>query len=584
MPTRSLAVALAAIIAGSSLLLSGANVIPGIHPTVNAYAADSTEQAKTTNLVVNIEDISDSGAVMEGFSVSVSGIDTEYSIIKATDKNGSIRINNIPAGKYKVTFLGGTSMYSPSAYASLTKDELELSSDYSEKTLTLKVRKQSEKSPMLAFRFTDKNNTIQYAPSGLEMTIVNESTGASYTSTCSDSGVVRFGNIDEGDYKYTITNVPSGFELQYHGGETGTIQNITKNKYTTGTIFLSAEELDDAVITFQAKDDAATADLGDSNYSKMLFNLCRYEKDAYTPVTTFTYDDIVNGKATYDMSGEDRHSSWALILKDNENDGHAAYQMNLTGIADSNTNSFSFTIDTPKIITNNVIITGPVGHRINLKLKNENLISENDTKTNVDLQIPKNGTINENKIPVGNITVENMPFGEYIATDLTTKQTQEFKIQYDGIYQLIDFTPDNTDDYYIQKYTLYDVFWNKVCENSGTIDDIQKPASQGDKACLYRVELEEGNPYSPVGTAAMMANVRIGSDGTMKVFDENDIGDANNDHSFTIADLVSLQRYLLNIDAKACPQWELADLDGDDQLTAMDLCMLKSIMLQKTSK
>lgn len=584
MPTKSLAVALAAIIAGSSLLLSGANVIPGIHPTINTYAADNTTQAKTTNLVVNIEDISDSSAVMEGFSVSVSGIDTEYSVIKATDKNGSIRINDIPAGKYKVTFLGGTSLYSPSAYASLEKDELELSSEYSEKTLILKVRKQSEKSPMLSFRFMNKNNTIQYAPSGLEMTIVNESTGASYTSTCSDSGIVRFDNIDEGDYKYTITDMPSGFELEFPGVKIGTIQNITKNKHTTGIMSLFAEELNDAVITFQAKDDTATADLGDSNYSKMLFNLCRYEKNAYTPVATFTYNDIANGKAKYNMSGEDRHSSWALILKNDENDGHAAYQMNLTGIADSNTNSFSFTIDTPKIITNNIIITGPVGHRINLKLKNENLISENDTRTNVDLQIPKNGTVNENKIPVGDITVEDMPYGEYIATDLTTKQTQEFKIQYDGIYQSIDFTPDDIDNYYIQKYTLYDIFWNKVYENSGTVNDIQKPASQGDKAKLYRVELEEGNPYSPVGTAAMMVNVRIESDGTVKVFDRNDIGDANNDHSFTVADLVSLQRYLLNVDAKACLQWELADLDGDDRLTAMDLCILKSVMLQKTSK
>ena len=51
-------------------------------------------------------------------------------------------------------------------------------------------------------------------------------------------------------------------------------------------------------------------------------------------------------------------------------------------------------------------------------------------------------------------------------------------------------------------------------------------------------------------------------------------GDCNNDGQFSVADVVMLQKWLLN-DNIELGNWKLADLYADDVLNVFDLCMMK---------
>jgi hypothetical protein len=75
------------------------------------------------------------------------------------------------------------------------------------------------------------------------------------------------------------------------------------------------------------------------------------------------------------------------------------------------------------------------------------------------------------------------------------------------------------------------------------------------------------------------------------VFDENHtdepdepdgpvIGDINKDGACTVADAVLLQKWLLAIPNTELPVWKAGDMNGDEQLDARDLTMLKTVLLK----
>ncbi len=57
------------------------------------------------------------------------------------------------------------------------------------------------------------------------------------------------------------------------------------------------------------------------------------------------------------------------------------------------------------------------------------------------------------------------------------------------------------------------------------------------------------------------------------------LGDANGDGLFTVADLVTLQKYLLV--SGTLPKWKAADFNKDDTINIIDLCMMKTALLKE---
>ena len=57
------------------------------------------------------------------------------------------------------------------------------------------------------------------------------------------------------------------------------------------------------------------------------------------------------------------------------------------------------------------------------------------------------------------------------------------------------------------------------------------------------------------------------------------IGDVNADGTFSIADVVLLQKWLLAVPNVTLPNWKAADLCEDGRLDVFDLCMMKRLLL-----
>ena len=57
------------------------------------------------------------------------------------------------------------------------------------------------------------------------------------------------------------------------------------------------------------------------------------------------------------------------------------------------------------------------------------------------------------------------------------------------------------------------------------------------------------------------------------------VGDCNNDGVFTIADIVMVQKWLLN-DATVLDNWKAADFHSDDMLNVLDLVLMKQLVLE----
>ena len=60
-------------------------------------------------------------------------------------------------------------------------------------------------------------------------------------------------------------------------------------------------------------------------------------------------------------------------------------------------------------------------------------------------------------------------------------------------------------------------------------------------------------------------------------------GDVNADNSFTVADLVLLQKWLLNFPDANLRSWTSGDLCNDEKLDFFDLCMMRKELIQKNS-
>ena len=53
-------------------------------------------------------------------------------------------------------------------------------------------------------------------------------------------------------------------------------------------------------------------------------------------------------------------------------------------------------------------------------------------------------------------------------------------------------------------------------------------------------------------------------------------GDVNGDGPFSIADVVTLQKWLHGGDL--LPDWQAGDLNGDGRIDSVDLCMMKRML------
>ena len=61
----------------------------------------------------------------------------------------------------------------------------------------------------------------------------------------------------------------------------------------------------------------------------------------------------------------------------------------------------------------------------------------------------------------------------------------------------------------------------------------------------------------------------------LQVFEVKESGDVNDDGEFTVADVVTLQKWLLGASDVTLSNWQTADLCKDDQLDVFDLCLMK---------
>ncbi|MGN0494687.1 MAG: dockerin type I repeat-containing protein [Lachnospiraceae bacterium] len=59
------------------------------------------------------------------------------------------------------------------------------------------------------------------------------------------------------------------------------------------------------------------------------------------------------------------------------------------------------------------------------------------------------------------------------------------------------------------------------------------------------------------------------------------LGDVNADSKFNVADVVTLQKWLLGAPDVTLPNWEAADLCKDGELNAFDLCVMKQELINK---
>ena len=56
-------------------------------------------------------------------------------------------------------------------------------------------------------------------------------------------------------------------------------------------------------------------------------------------------------------------------------------------------------------------------------------------------------------------------------------------------------------------------------------------------------------------------------------------GDVNADGVFNIADVVSMQKWLLDVPEASLADWKAGDLCEDDEINVFDLCLMKSLLL-----
>lgn len=143
------------------------------------------------------------------------------------------------------------------------------------------------------------------------------------------------------------------------------------------------------------------------------------------------------------------------------------------------------------------------------------------------------------------------------------------EVAYNGVYQPVIA---------LQKWTGEPLFYS-----------VQPSYYNGKKACFLssdiQAALEKNNiDYTdldrisiiPYGSTLTVTNVDLL---IKKNIDPTTFGDVNDDGDFNIADVVTMQKYLLNTDT--LKNWKAGDLYEDNCIDSFDLCLMKKLLIQK---
>lgn len=108
-----------------------------------------------------------------------------------------------------------------------------------------------------------------------------------------------------------------------------------------------------------------------------------------------------------------------------------------------------------------------------------------------------------------------------------------------------------------------------LCRIKAIADD-EETAKKLFAAAMNLVELNNDFGYAIVDKPATPA---------MKA-PETVRGDANNDGSFNVSDVVILNRWLISADGAELPNWKAVDFDGDDRIDVFDLAIMKKELVK----
>lgn len=93
----------------------------------------------------------------------------------------------------------------------------------------------------------------------------------------------------------------------------------------------------------------------------------------------------------------------------------------------------------------------------------------------------------------------------------------------------------------------------------------------------YNLDLEDGKATQGQNISQHFNNDSTAQQWTLKNTNNDVEGDCNNDGKFTIADIIMLQKWLLN-DGTVLDNWKTADLYEDDMLNVFDLALMKQMI------
>ena len=111
---------------------------------------------------------------------------------------------------------------------------------------------------------------------------------------------------------------------------------------------------------------------------------------------------------------------------------------------------------------------------------------------------------------------------------------------------------------------------NWLLVNSGTNEDNLTVIDVGlNENMTYYYKVTYSNRYYDIESD--IASVTTGH--------KSIVGDCNNDGSFTVADVIMLQKWLLS-DGTVLDNWKAADLYSDDMLNGLDLVLMKQLVLE----
>ena len=119
--------------------------------------------------------------------------------------------------------------------------------------------------------------------------------------------------------------------------------------------------------------------------------------------------------------------------------------------------------------------------------------------------------------------------------------------------------------------------------SSGHTLMVYKPVTPGTIKMTF-TQMQEWNPDG-LGTTETTQCYAIAEDGTITEIEEGDVievtlGDCNLDGTFSVADVIMLQKWLLAVPDVHLDNWEAADFTKDGRLNAFDLVLMKRELLK----